>query len=81
MQTIPLLAIIKYSGDPLINVAGAYVPAWLACMLTGILGTWFAGILFHRLEWSSILHPQIVMIPAIFAAITLWTWLFFFAAR
>lgn len=76
-----ILAIIKFSGDPLINVAGAYFPAWLACMLAGIFGTWFLNILFHRLELSSILHPQALMIPAFFAAITLWTWLFIFAAR
>ncbi len=76
-----ILAIIKFSGDPLINVAGAYFPAWLACMLAGILGTWFTAILFHRLELSSILHPPVLMIPALFAAITLWTWLFIFAAR
>ncbi|KAB2644872.1 MAG: hypothetical protein DVB29_00745 [Verrucomicrobia bacterium] len=76
-----MLAIIKFSGDPLINVAGAYFPAWLACMFVGILGTWFLGILSHRLECSSVLEPHIVMIPAIFSAITLWTWLLFFAAR
>lgn len=81
MQTTPILAIIKYCGDPLINVAGAYVPAWLACMLAGILGTWFLEILIHRFECSSILQPPVLMIPAIFSAITLWTWLFLFAAR
>ena len=76
-----MLAIIKFSGDPLINVAGAYFPAWLACMFAGIFGTWILGILAHRLECSSILEPPILMIPAIFSAITLWTWLFLFAAR
>jgi hypothetical protein len=75
------MAIITFSGNPMINVAGAYFPAWLGCMVVGVLGTWFLGILFHRLTWSSILQPTILMIPAIFSAITLWTWLLFFAAR
>ncbi len=80
MHSLPL-AIIKYSGDPLVNVAGAYIPAWIACMLLGVLGTWFFGILLHRLGYSSILHPEAVMIPALFGTITIWTWLLIFAAR
>lgn len=75
-----ILAIIKFSGDPLINIAGAYFPAWLACMLVGILGTWLTAILFHHLELSSILYPPGLMIPALFSAITFWIWLFIFAA-
>ena len=75
------LAVIKFSGDPLINVAGAYFPAWLACMILGIIGTWVIALLLPRLKLSAVMHPRGLMIPAIFAAITLWIWMFYFAAR
>jgi len=75
------LAIIKCSGDPLINIAGAYFPAWLACMIIGIVGTWIIALFLPRLKLSAVMHPQGLMIPAIFAAITLWVWMFYFAAR
>ncbi len=80
--TLPnILAIIKVSGDPLINIAGAYFPAWLACMIVGIFGTWIVFLVLTRCELSEILHPPEIMIPAVFAVITLWTWMIHFAAR
>lgn len=80
--TIPnLLALIKCSGDPLINVGGAYFPSWLACMFLGIFGTWIVAVLLIRFNLSELLQPQGIMFPAFFALITLWSWMFFFAAR
>jgi len=75
------LAIIKLTHDPLIDVGGAYFPGWLACMIVGIVGTWGVAILASRLHFERILHPTGLMIPAFFAVITLWTWLFYFSAR
>jgi hypothetical protein len=75
------LAIIKLSHDPLINIGGAYFPSWLLCMIVGIFETWAAVILASRLHLSRIFQPPGLMIPAFFAAITLWSWLFYFSAR
>lgn len=74
-------AIIKLNHDPLLNVGGAYFPGWLFSMILGILGTWLANIIASRLHFSRIFYPPGLMIPAIFAAIALWTWMFYFSAR
>lgn len=74
-------AIIKLTHDPLVNVGGAYFPGWLMCMIVGILGTWITAIVASRLHFSRIFQPPGLMLPAIFAVITLWTWLFYFSAR
>ena len=78
---LEILAIIKLTHDPLLNVGGAYFPGWLLCIIVGILGTWLTNILAERLHLSRIFHPPGLMIPFIFAAIALWTWIFYFSAR
>jgi multisubunit Na+/H+ antiporter MnhB subunit len=75
------LAIIKLSHDPLISIGGAYFPGWLMCMIVGILVTWITAIVASRFHFSDIFQPHFLMIPGFFAAITLWTWLFYFSAR
>ncbi|HLB33726.1 MAG TPA: YtcA family lipoprotein [Chthoniobacterales bacterium] len=76
-----MIAIIKFSGDPLINISGAYFPAWLACMIAGLLGTWISAIFFGRCGLTQVMNPPGLMIPSLFAAITLWVWIFYFAAQ
>ncbi|MCX6958090.1 MAG: DUF1656 domain-containing protein [Verrucomicrobiae bacterium] len=75
------LAIIKLNHDPLINIGGAYFPGWLMCMIVGIIGTWGTAIVASRLHLSRVFQPPGLMIPAFFAVITLWTWIFYFSAR
>lgn len=74
-----LLALIKSAGDPLVNVAGAYFPAWLACMLAGVVGTWLLCVLAGRVGLSAALRPQILMLPCLFTAIACGVWLLFFS--
>jgi hypothetical protein len=76
-----LLALIKSSGDPLVDVAGAYFPAWLACMIAGALGAWLVADIAARTGLSAVLRPAVLMYPAVFAAITGTFWLLFFSAR
>jgi len=76
-----VLALIKSSGDPLVDVAGAYFPAWLACMIVGALGTWLLGEFLSRLGLAAVLRPSAIMYPSLFAALTGGVWLVFFSAR
>jgi hypothetical protein len=76
-----MLAVFKSAGDPLMNVAGAYFPAWLACMIAGALGTWLAGAWCSRKGWGILFRPAALMVPAIFIGLTCALWLVFFAAR
>lgn len=75
-----LLALIKSPGDPLLDVAGAYFPAWLGCMIAGALGTWVVGEVLSRLGIGAALRPAAVMYPALFATLTCVVWLVFFSA-
>jgi hypothetical protein len=76
-----VLGLIKSSGDPLVDVAGAYFPAWLACMIAGALGTWLLGEFLSRVGHAVVLRPSPIMYPCVFAALTGGVWLLFFSAR
>ena len=76
-----VLALIKSSGDPIVNVAGAYFPAWLACMLAGALGTWLLGEFLSRVGFGAVLRPSAIMYPCLFAALTCSVWIVLFSAR
>ena len=76
-----VLALIKSSGDPLLDVAGAYFPAWLACMIAGALGAWLLGECLSRIGLAAVLRPPAIMYPCVFAALTGGVWLLFFSAR
>ncbi|MFZ4775762.1 MAG: YtcA family lipoprotein [Terrimicrobiaceae bacterium] len=80
MKLTGLLALIKSSGDPLVNVAGAYFPAWLACMLVGVIGTWILHSLAGRFGLAAALRPAPLILPCLFTALTCATWLLFFSA-
>lgn len=75
-----LLGLIKSAGDPLVNVAGAYFPAWLACMLVGVAGTWALNAAAERTGFAAALRPPAVMLAFLFLALTCGTWLLVFSA-
>lgn len=74
-------ASIKLSGDPLVNVAGAYFPAWLAAGLLGLAGTLALWGVANRLRCGILFQPGLVMVPAWYVACSGMTWLLFFGAR
>ena len=76
-----LLAVFKSAGDPLVNVAGAYFPAWLACMIAGALGTWVSALFCGRFGWSVLFRPSALMVPVVFIGLTCGMWLVFFSSR
>ena len=80
VQNMPVLAAL-IKGDPLVNVAGAYLPAWLVCVAVGGLATWVLHLLADRSAWRDVLRPTALMVPVVFTALTCGTWLAFFASR
>ncbi len=74
-----LLLLIK--GDPLVDVAGAYFPAWLACLAAGALGTWLLHGLADRTGFGSALSPAPLMVSALFLALTCGVWLLIFSVQ
>ena len=75
-----LLALFKSTGDPLLDIAGAYFPAWLACMVAGALGTWLISQTLARFGLAAALRPSVLMLPALFALLTCGVWMMFFSA-
>lgn len=75
-----LMALIKSPGDPLLNIAGAYFPAWLGCMIAGALGSWLLSTILSRMGLAAALRPSLLMYPLLFALLTCTVWLLFFSA-
>jgi hypothetical protein len=59
---------------PSFNILGSYFPAWLLCIITGIVLAAGCYGLFVRLQLASEIRPAIVVYPclALFWAFTLW---------
>jgi hypothetical protein len=76
-----LLGILPLAGcqqAPSFNVLGSFFPAWLFCLLLGILlavGTRFLLLAVHLEE---ALSPPIVMYPCMTATFTFGLWLLIF---
>ncbi len=59
---------------PLIDVAGAFFPAWIFCILVGIAATVLLRQLFARLRLEASLGPLLLVYPSLAAAISLALW-------
>lgn len=59
---------------PTLNILGSYFPAWLLCVIAGILLAGGCYGLFVRLQLATEIRPAIVVYPclALFWAFTLW---------
>jgi hypothetical protein len=77
-----LFVILTMTGcDPQINIAGAYFPAWLACILGGLILFWLLHLVFLKAG----LLPHLIPLPLVYAALitslTCILWLLFFAVK
>jgi YtcA family len=60
---------------PLVDVAGAFFPAWMLCILIGITATVLLREVLVRTRLESSLGPLLVVYPSLAAAISLFLWL------
>ena len=65
---------------PAFNILGSYFPAWLLCLLAGILLTMAARVLLHRRNLGQALNPPLLMYSCLAAFFTFAVWLIFFRA-
>lgn len=74
----PIAALSAVTGDPLIDLEGAFFPAWMLCLLIGIVAAVALRLLFARLG----LEPHLGPLPLIYTCLALLlamsTWLLFF---
>jgi hypothetical protein len=63
---------------PSIDVLGSFFPAWLLCLILGILLTAGTRFLLLKLHLEEALSPPIVMYACLTALYTFGLWLIFF---
>jgi YtcA family len=66
------------SRAPAFNVLGSYFPAWLFCLLVGILVTTGARVVLRKYNLSEVLNPPLLMYSCLTAFFTFAIWLIFF---
>lgn len=67
--------------DPQLNIAGAYFPAWLLCMIGGLLSFWAIHLIFLRTGIIPFLVPITLVYAALLISLICGIWLIFFSAR
>src|SRR4051812_33349260 len=74
----PLL-MASCSRAPSFDILGSYFPAWLVCLVLGILLTVLSRWLLMRLQIEVV--PQILVYPSLTALFTFALWLVFYCWR
>lgn len=64
--------------DPVINVQGAFFPAWVLCILGGLALTGVAHRIFVALDLQQDLGPLALVYPSLAVLLTMALWLVFF---
>lgn len=66
--------------DPVFDLEGAFFPAWMLCLLVGVLATVALRLLFARVGLEHHLGPLPLIYPCLALLLTMTTWLLFFRA-
>ena len=64
--------------DPVLDVDGAFFPAWMLCMILGIALTFAFYPLFVRMGIEPYIGPPVLIYPSLALFLTLLIWLIFF---
>ena len=78
---LSVLLVVVLTGcarAPAFNVLGSYFPAWLFCLLVGVLMTIAARIVFRKYNLGEALSPPLLMYSCLTAFFTFAVWLIFF---
>jgi hypothetical protein len=78
---LPLIGMLPLAGcqqAPSFNILGSFFPAWLICLLLGILLATGTRFLLLALHLEEALSPPIVMYPCLTAFFTFGLWLLVF---
>jgi hypothetical protein len=64
--------------SPSIDVLGSYFPAWLLCIVAGVVLTIVARLLFIAWKIDAHLLPRPIIYPCLTAVFAMTVWLIFF---
>jgi YtcA family len=67
--------------SPSIDVLGSYFPAWLLCIVAGVILTIIARLLFIAWKLDAYLLPAPIVYPCLAAVFAMAVWLIFFGAN
>jgi YtcA family len=80
-EMLSLVGVISLTGcqrAPSIDVLGSFFPAWLLCLILGILLAAGTRFLLLKMHLEEALSPPIVMYASLTALFTFGLWLLFF---
>ncbi len=78
MAAIAAVLLSGCANAPSISVLGAYFPAWLFCIVTGVVLTVVIYLIVRRLRAEHLLGPSAVVYPTLAAFLALAIWLTLF---
>jgi hypothetical protein len=81
VKCAPVAAALTLSScdrAPAFDILGSFFPAWLFCLVVGILLTVVARFLLLRLGLEGVLTPRVLIYPSLTALFTFAIWLIFF---
>ena len=74
------LACLPLGGcDPIFDVAGAYFPAWIICLVVGLFATMAVRELLLRAGVDQHLFWKPIAYTGCFLSVACWIWLLFFS--
>ena len=76
--SVVVLLLACTSCDPLVDVAGAFFPAWMLCILVAIVATALLRVLFARTGIEPSLGPLLLIYPSLATAIAFASWVLFY---
>jgi hypothetical protein len=72
------LVLVSAGCDPLVNVAGAFFPAWIVCVLVAVAVTIGVRYLFARIGLEPHLRALVLVYPSLATAIAFVCWVVFY---
>ena len=73
-----LLGIGGCARAPSINILGAFFPAWMLCVVVGIVLTMVLRMVLVATKVDGYIGPRGIIYPALTLLLTLGTWVLFF---
>lgn len=78
LRLVAALPVVLAGCDPVIEIQGTFFPAWLLCMIVGVVLTVALRPLFVRLGIEPYLGPLPLIYASLAVLLTLVAWLVFF---
>jgi YtcA family len=75
---IAVLTLFVSGCDPIINFYGSFFPAWVVCLVVGVVLTVLLRLVFAATMLEYHLGPLILIYPSLVLLLTLVTWLLLF---